>query len=127
MLIPIKHIDSELKSYNDEFLGLLKGNCNKDLTTFNRQVIIRKGSLDYPVVGLCVRGLTNLFIIVDKDAWSSYTETQRYQLFMHEATHCYLNFKHQQNVFNYMNDYLVNLDKDSVTNQVIDNIKEACK
>lgn len=125
--IPYKRINPDLKQYNDQFQDLLKLNCKKNLNRFKRQIIITFMELRYPTVGLCIHGVTNIMIFIDPVAWNKYPEMERYQLFMHEATHCYLGLTHKQDVLHYMNSFLVPLSYEDVNNQLVDSIKEVCK
>lgn len=131
LYVPIKIIHKDYYNYYQEYQNLLKNYCPSHNFYVN-QVIIQPGNLDpvhTSIIGTCFNGkILSSIIIIDKSFWEIASNDQKYQLIMHEMSHCFINKRHIDNPFNYMYPYNdETLTKEVTKNQVINDIKEICK
>lgn len=123
--IPFTYIDSELKSYNDQFLVTMNQYC-KTIPNDKPQKIIRLGGAGGSYIGVCKLGLSRWTIVFDRAYWNISNREDRFQLYAHEATHCYLDLDHSSDPGNYMYPSYIYLDPYVVQQQLINNLRKVC-
>lgn len=125
-LVNCKYIDNNLITYNNYYVELLKENCGEKYL-HPRKILIAFDNLPSPQIGVCISNGVDFRIYFDKKYWLLSKNSERYQLFMHEASHCYLGIDHSPDEYNYM--YYAQehyLSEDIVYKQVINDIKKSC-
>lgn len=126
--ISYKIIDSQLETYYNEFNNLIANNCNHiENLNGSKKIYIGFKDLKEDTAGECLIGREAWTILIDKKVFDSFDELDKENLLYHELTHCILLLDHTKDVNNYMNPFLINLpDKQTLINQVIENINAAC-
>lgn len=120
------YIDKGLTDMNTYYVNLLKENCGENYFHPNK-ILIRFSDLTSPNIGVCYRNKHDITIFIDEKTWLLSSNKIRYQLFMHEASHCYLNIDHSSDENHYMYYQLDgHLSKDTVYKQVVSDIKKSC-
>lgn len=75
----------------------------------------------------CQRSPTFRKIVIDKSVWDRLDYNGRYQVVMHELSHCFLNTMHMDKYPHYMNTYLDKQDFIKTRDELRCEIKEKCK
>lgn len=128
---PAVIIDEQLKPYHDEYFRLIKNNCPSLQFFYPPRIEIGFGYLKKGTIGLCEANSVKFKITVDTTFWEEKEylmdkESDRYQLIMHELTHCLLRLDHIDAGAHFMSSYLMPLKKETTKQQLIEIIKGLC-
>ncbi len=124
--VSVRYVEPGLESYVQQFLTITETYCKSNYRK-PRQILIYKTDLPENIVGLCTSNLTGFTVRFDRKTWDSYSESDRYQLAIHEFSHCFLDINHSIYFDNYMFGSMNHsITKEDVNNQLIDNLKTKC-
>lgn len=123
---PIKRIDPALKGYYDYYQELKNEVCPSLKLYKPAKIIIDFGMKSGPYIGICYRSNIGFHITVDRQWWDHEDEQDRFQLMMHELSHCMLGLDHIEDPSNYMYPSFMYLDKDTVIQELTANFKAQC-
>lgn len=113
--INIKKTDHDFNKYYEEFIQITKKECDK--IEKPSRLSINFSNLTEDQIGLCIIFPLKKHILIDSRYWNKATEQQKKQLIFHELTHCVLHYNHVDNIFNYMNPYIIELPDYVLTEQ----------
>lgn len=124
-------IDEQLKPYQTEYFNLIKYNCPTLEFFYPSRVEIKFGDLPEGVIGLCEANSVKFKVTIDEEFWNRKEvlvdkESDRYQLVMHELTHCMLRLDHIDIGTHFMASYLLPIKKEKTKEQLTEIIKVLC-
>lgn len=127
---PFHSVDKGLAPYINNSMKIVEQKCKpggyfKGYYNPGKR-IIKFEKLEDDVIGYCLKELNSYEISIDPDHWKKSNENGRYQLIMHEISHCVINKKHVDNYENYMYPIEVTLSKEQVEQQFIKDLEEYC-
>ena len=125
-LIPFSYVDNELKGYLKEFKDEIKGCSYAHANGGIQFVMVFQDKLETELA-YCQKSLTLRRIVIDKSFWDKLDYSGKYQIVMHELSHCYLNTKHMDKYPHYMNTYYDKQDFIKTKDELRKEIKEKCK
>ncbi len=129
LLIPFKHIDSELNPFYNKFMNALKEHCDIKAAP---QFVLKFGKCGDPnnehCVAYCDPGKLRQDIYVDKEYFDRVNEFGKMIVVWHELSHCILNARHSTDKDNYMYPILpIGITKAEFYNQVYQLMEEQCQ
>ena len=122
----LEKIDQKLKLYYDHYMSLINSNCPKLNKNQPKQIFIYFSDHKDSIIGLCSKNNYRFIVTIDNKYWSKADEAQKYQLVMHELSHCVLGIDHSSDIGNYMFPVLEDLSMNIVYEQVVQDIKNKC-
>ena len=125
---PIKSIDPQLKPYYNEYLLLAKLYCNeKDLNIPRRISIQLSDWMEEGTLGFCIQYPTmSYFIRIQETYWNKANEAQRYQVIVHELSHCVMREGHSDDPHSYMYYAINDLSIEETNRQLVDFLSKKC-
>lgn len=120
-------VDSEFQPYYNEYMTIVKENCNSSQYVTPRQLEIKFADLEYPEIGVCKFNYFGRHIIeIDKKFWNRSNNDNRFNLMFHEQTHCVFHVGHTPDPNNFMYAALNYLTISQVNEQLKQFLKEHC-
>lgn len=123
---PINYCNKNLKPYVKEVLEITNKYCTKKQYYNPLHTYIYFKKLPNNIIGYCSSKINGYGITIDPIYWKYATEADRFQLVVHEMSHCIIGKNHVDNKFNYMYYSLYPLSKQIVTQQFIENLRSVC-
>lgn len=112
----------------DDIMNTVKLYCRPDQYFNPSKKTLIQVSFKKPVIGLCETDAHTFWTIsIDMNYWNSNTIDMRYELMVHEMTHCIFLRNHVDNNKNYMYPVIRDLPKEETKKQFIENLKEDCR
>lgn len=127
IFIPIHYINPQLKSITDEIFNTVNLYCKHNQYYIPKNTLVYFKKLKEPIVGQCGLGFHQYSIVLDTTYWNYYNDDYKYQLLVHEYSHCILFKKHVSDETNYMFPSMVKLTKEQVKEQFVRDLKEHCE
>lgn len=131
--VVIPGVDSELKPYVKDFKKTVETVCKPDQYNNQSRVSIKFADLKSPTIGSCTLGADSFWIVIDKDYWNKADENLKYNLIMHELTHCYFAHgliaaypMHTDELFHYMQPTISYIPINYIREQLLTFAKERC-
>lgn len=127
--MPSKNVDSTLKPYYDDYYSVVRPLCSTVHYLTQNKVNVKFADLSmlgHGTIGLCRARLFMYTVLIDPRAWLIMTEADRYQVMMHELSHCHMFLPHVDDPYNYMFAYEVTMSKEEVRRQLIENAHIHC-
>jgi hypothetical protein len=125
---PPEHVyDDAFTPYVVKFKEMRKESCSSyDEDLDQSHQFIKFETLMPSYLGLCAMGPDSFTIKIDKGFWSRASEDERYEVIMHELTHCFLYMGHINEKNHYMNPNEQRITKEMVDKQMVDIFKSKC-
>ena len=123
---PINYVSAPLRPYHLEILKLTRGYCSSDQFFNPSQQLIYFNRLKGQEIGVCIVRAHSFTVQIDPIYWLTSDENAKWELMYHELAHCFLLKNHVDNPENYLYPYAVGLNKEEVTKQFIEDLKEHC-
>lgn len=117
----------ELTKYYKHFKTLHKKHCKEPYFGHDKSALIQFKKLKSPRAGECRFMMYKYEIDIDPDIWALLDNDRRYELMMHELSHCEMPFlTHVDNPNHYMYESLTGSSKKSVKRQMIQLMELMC-
>jgi hypothetical protein len=123
---PVSFDNKVLEPYKLEVMTMIQQHCYPSQYYNPKKQFLYFKQLTDGAIGQCVLNPFYYKIEIDPDYWRHLSEDERYQLLAHELTHCVLLIDHIDNKNDYMYYYMVDIPKDIVKKQLLENIKLRC-
>jgi len=105
LILKPNHIDPELKPYYEEYVSDRNVIC-KESNKFANITIKIVDDLPKFKIGECRPFASSYIIKINKEYWKMASEPDKYQVMMHELTHCDMKlYRHVNSDFHYMAPY----------------------
>lgn len=124
---PIHYVNPQLKPLTNEIFSIVNQYCKPGQYYNPRHTFVYFKKLKEPIVGQCGMGIQRYSIVLDPPYWNYYNINDKFQLLVHEFSHCILFKNHVDDPKNYMYYSMVNLTKEQIKEQFIKDLKEHCK
>lgn len=121
---PRRTIDPEFVPLMNDIVSDIEVGCPK--YPLPPVLEVHFGKLDNQTIGLCQKNWYHSWITVNKSYWINFNDADRYQLLVHEGSHCLLNEPHRDDRTHYMYPYFVTLSHAEIEKQYLALIKEKC-
>lgn len=127
-IFPLKYINPELKPYYNNFMATAKQYCpEKDLNIPVKMDIDISDKVDAGILGYCVQYKHMFYYIsINKSFWDQSPISDRYQVMMHELTHCVMGEGHSEDPDSYMYYSINYLTTEETEQQLTDFFNEKC-
>jgi hypothetical protein len=128
LFAPLSISNEVLKPYKNAALDIIKQHCIKGQYFDPPKQFLYFTNLPDNEIGECdiPRSYAYYIIKIDSSYWNRATEEQRYEVMVHEMTHCTLFLQHSDDKNNYMYYSIVGLTTLEVNKQFIDNLRSHC-
>lgn len=103
-IVPIHYVNEELQPYYNEFFTYVDSKCKKEQINVPSQIVVDFGPMmSEGDIGYCIAidGI-RFKINIDKDYFIRSNEEQKFNLMVHELSHCVLSQKHSEDSRHYM-------------------------
>lgn len=124
---PVYYVNPQLKPLTNEIFSTVNQYCKPGQYYNPRHTFIYFKKLKEPIVGQCGFGIQKYTIQLDPSYWNIYNNDDKFQLLVHEFSHCILFKDHVNDRNNYMFASMVNLTKEQIMEQFIKDLKEHCE
>lgn len=127
MFRPIHRVDKELDMYHQMFMSVVRYNCKEDEYYQPNQLIVDfSPDSDWNNLGTCQTGLSRSEIHINKDEWVGLSDDDKFQLMMHEETHCVLKLDHIDDDGHYMSPAMHEIPWYKTVYQVMTLVRSVC-
>jgi hypothetical protein len=128
LFFPLKIINPELQPYYNHFMMTAKAYCDeRDLNQPDRIEIDFSSTMDRNILGYCMRyGDLSYFLKIQKQFWDRATDAEKYQLVIHELTHCVMREGHSDDRKHYMYYAMNSLTIEETSKQLNDFLLQKC-
>lgn len=126
LFLPYRKIDPVLNIYYNTMTYVLNKECPSKKYYNPRQVEIKFDNLQGQTIGICMKGINKYVIKIDSSWWSEANQDDRFQLAVHELSHCMLNAEHVDISGHFMAPQFQPLPMRDVIIQLKELIKEKC-
>jgi len=127
MMIPIQHVTPDLKPYHDPIIKYVEEHCSQHHYFHPLKTFIRFNKLPSPIIGLCRVAPLEYIIDIDPQYWNNTSEDLRWELMLHEMSHCIFRLDHTDDPDNYMYPELVDMKKEKAWQQFENNVSYLCE
>lgn len=119
--------EAKFIEYYNEILNTVKLYCRPDQYFNPKSKTLLGAALELPVIGICETDRESYFkIYLDNAYWDGASEDYRYELMLHECTHCLFFENHSSNPNHYMYYQIRDLTKEKSKEQFIEYLKKRC-
>lgn len=117
------YVTLHLIPYVNDVNNVIKISCDKSKIFKYYDSVIDFDDLSDDEIGVCSFGKNVFTITFDRKFWQVATEAERFQLVMHEETHCLLHQMHVDKKDNFMYPVFTDIPREKIIKQ----LKEFCK
>lgn len=126
--MPIHNNHPDFQPFVDEYLTIINKECLEDQINYPKKTAIfyTNSFPDNQIAGECERWDGGWDIIILRSEWDKITPDDKRVLIFHELSHCMLLKEHVESPDNYMYSSIVDLNKDVVYDQVLEDAWTHC-
>jgi len=99
---PVQVTHNDLQPYYTEFVNIITNECPSIKYTNKGKRNIGFANIGGKTLGYCMMTGFGYTIMIDSTYWSRANDTDKYEVIMHELTHCLLREPHNYDPDNYM-------------------------
>lgn len=123
---PVSFDNKTLEPYKIEVMDIIHKHCDNSQYYNPRKQFLYFKHLTGGAVGECSINPWYYKVQIDPYYWKHFTEDEKFQVIFHEYTHCALLLNHVDNKNNYMYYMMVDLPKEVLIKQFLENVKLRC-
>jgi hypothetical protein len=127
--LPVHEINPQIEPYYEEVITKVHNRCSFLYYYHPSQFTIDFAQLqdiNHPIIGVCQKNLNRYQIYVDEEFWETANDSAKYELIVHEMTHCLFLEGHSDDEGSYMYPSIRFLGRSTVTQQFDAYLDRAC-